>query len=758
MLLPEYHPAYHFYGFPKKDKNIDIPFLHYCLSDKTSYKFASTKYLDVENDFRMTDDEAFLLNIDFVFVDVHKFTEVADYYDKYEVYTHLNKYSIEYKQFWGRETFRRKNGLTRKCKLLFTDIEEYVNPDTTEERKKELLKPLHITGNHYNYLNYSRIARTKTDEELAQELKEGLQSAFEKTKVGFPFFIDGDYWDFKIDEFAILNNFDLAKAKARRKGYSYKEGSKGSNKMNLYKNSKILYLAYDINFLTDEGAISSMVKTNLDWYETQTHWKRNFLSMVLTDIKLGYKDDTGKIELGWKSIAWSRACKIKLNQAVGKQASEIIYEESGAFPNILEVIGVTKSVNEVGAIKVGKSTYFGTGGTKEGDYISFKYIFRFPRANGCMPFLNVFDIDSTHQNCGFFYPQILGLLPYVKDGNSQLVDAAYYDEDDKIEAKKYKTYSEYVIYLGQRANTPIEAFISNVENIYSSVELNNHIHKVENDGNYRFWRDGWYESDKGKGDVTNLQVSFVDKSKCNSRWNFIEEVPFSIKNDVHGLVREYFPPIKQNGVTIRDRYIVFYDTVKIDKDVNTLKKTHSLAAIQVWDKEKGVLMAEWIGRLNMNEDMDFIYLMFINYWNATGLPEVNVGEVLKNFKTWNKSHLLERDPSSIITKGKKDANAGYGVVIANGVAGFKYYEYLQQFLYEEINRDIEGNIRYRFQNCYSLPLLRSMQIFNLELNLDALACARLAGVYFKALGLNHFTKTNTQLKESMAKRIKSLTG
>ena len=98
------------------------------------------------------------------------------------------------------------------------------------------MKPLHITGDHYTYLNYSRIMRPINPEELEKMTKEELIGG--KVKEGFPIFIDGDYWDYKLDLFCVLNNYDICKAKARRKGYSYKEGSKGSNRANLFKKTK----------------------------------------------------------------------------------------------------------------------------------------------------------------------------------------------------------------------------------------------------------------------------------------------------------------------------------------------------------------------------------------------------------------------------------------------------------------------------------------------------------------------------------------
>ena len=133
-----YHPAFHFYGFPKEvnplyeankyDKALDpleLPYIKYCLSDKSMYPKASTKYIDPDDDFLLYTNDDILMNINFVFVNVHLFSEVANHFELYDRYCDFDKHSREYKEFWGRETYRRKNGLTRNCKLLFDDIEEY---------------------------------------------------------------------------------------------------------------------------------------------------------------------------------------------------------------------------------------------------------------------------------------------------------------------------------------------------------------------------------------------------------------------------------------------------------------------------------------------------------------------------------------------------------------------------------------------------------------------------------------------------------
>lgn len=754
-----YHPAFHFYGFPKEvnplyeankyDKTFDpleLPYIKYCLSDKSMYPKASTKYIDPDDDFLLYTNDDILMNINFVFVNVHLFSEVANHFEVYDRYCDYDKHSREYKEFWGRETYRRKNGLTRNCKLLFDDIEEYVNPKTTKERKEELLKPLHITGDHYTYLNYSRIMRPINPEELEKMTQEELIGG--KVKEGFPIFIDGDYWDYKLDLFCVLNNYDICKAKARRKGYSYKEGSKGSNRANLFKKTKLLYLAHKIGFLTDEGAITSMIKTNLDWFETHTHWKRNILSKDLEELKLGYKSGDGKIEKGWGSVIFSKQCERNPNQAVGKQAIRIVYEECGAFPNMDVVQSVTKSVNEVGRLKIGMSVYFGTGGTKEANYLVFKKFFRKPKAFGCVSLANIYDYDSIHLSCGFFFPQVLGLFPYIIDGNSQLITGFYDDALDKQYAKQEKTYDEYVAYIGQRANTPTEAFISNIENIFSSPDLNDHLVNLESNTDYRFWKDGIYK-------LQDNNVIFISNENIKKPHSFIEDVPFDPSKDVHGCIREYFAPIRVGGSIPSGLYIVTYDPVKVQKDIKTLTRKHSLASIIVWNMETWTPVAEYVGRMENPDDIDYLAYLFCRRWNAKVLPEVNVGEIVKNFKSWNAFGLLEKDPSHILQHGTVDPKAGVGVVIPTGTASFKYYGYFQELVYRKIAMLETGGLKLGLHNIYSIPLCKSMQIFDLDTNLDVLASARLAGMLFKSKGEVKKTKDNMK-KEPMSERLKKL--
>lgn len=64
-----------------------------------------------------------------------------------------------------------------------------------------------LLSSNYTYLNYGRIERTPNDKERARLKREGAEHV--ETVMGFPRYWDGDYWNFKIDEFIANNKFHL---------------------------------------------------------------------------------------------------------------------------------------------------------------------------------------------------------------------------------------------------------------------------------------------------------------------------------------------------------------------------------------------------------------------------------------------------------------------------------------------------------------------------------------------------------------------
>lgn len=710
----------------------NLPYIDYVYEDKTRYPNATNAgYIDIDNDYLIGDSGGFLMNINFMFIGTSQFSEVAKFYTEHGVYTKAIKDSNNYDEFWKRERKRRINGMTINGKLLFTDVNEYFDPNTTTKRKKELLQPLHITGDHYNYLNYGRLSRTKSVEELANTA-EGDKT---KKTVGFPRFWDGDYWNFKLDLFISKNNLHACKGKARRKGYSFKRGSQAANTLNLYKNITIVLAAYNIDYLTDPDATTDMLKTNLDWFENETFWSRGYLHQDLEAIQLGFKKQgQGSKKYGWKSNAISVSLFGNPSAAIGKDAIEIDFEESGKCPNLKKAVQVTMSSTEAGAIQTGTIRVYGTGGTEDADWEPFAQIFYNPSANKMIAFENIYDPNSRTTTCSFFHPQILNYEPFIDEhGNSLLMKSFKADFIDKENVKEKLSLSDYIIYVGQRANTPAEAFKLGTENLFSSIELTDHYHQLLANSKDIKYRDGIVEEidDKVKF-ITNDELRLKgEKDKIHP---FIEEVPFLLNEDIHGCIREFHSPYTINGEVPEDLYYMVIDPIGKDKSMKDITIKNSLQSTQVWmypntigNSTGDILVAHFIGRRNEEVELNKIAQLLTKRYKAKCLPEVDRGKVVADYKQAGMLNWIMRDPTGTINQPNRIiTNAPYGINIGGGDRADNATIEFRNFLYTVVSKDEYGNDIYRFQYINDIGYIKELLKFNKKGNFDRISCGRLA--------------------------------
>ena len=735
-------------GDIKEDNpKIISPFIAYYLEDKSKYPLLNTtkcnkkhNWIDKDEDFLLGDSGGVLMKEDFIFINTNVFSEVAEDFmasgedDTTRIYLDAPYLSNEYIKFWDRELIRRREGMTAKCKLYHKDIQAYLEAPT-KEIAESYLYDLHITGDHYNYLNYGRIERTPNDEERAELDRRGL---FKQTTIeAFPRFWDGDYWNFKLDLLIQLNSKNLCKGKARRKGFSYKRGSQAANTVNLYKKTTVTLAAYDSAYLTDKGATTSMAKLNLDWYETHTDWMRGYLSESIDDIVLGYKESSdGHKHKGWLSGIYSVACQRNESAAIGKKALELDLEEAGKFPNIENVLNVTLSNLEAGSNKIGTIRAYGTAGTKEGNWLGFSKIFYNPNMYNMLALENIYDKNARNRTCGYFFPQILNYEPFIDEhGNSRLIDAYYDDLTVKEVMRKNLKGVNLIVSIGQRANSPEEAFNSSSENIFTSYELDNHILQLEHDDDYKFYKDGQLVLKDGKIEfISNTILKETERIH-----EFIQTIGIVKGDDVAGCWREYYSPYYLTDGTLDQNVGIVYDPYGVDKNKEDLELYHSLGCIQVWSLPgyKGPcggdkLLAEFAGRRNTMEEIDRILWYTCMRWGVKALVESNRGEAIANFGKWGVLKLLMRDPTSIIETGMLAANAGYGISIKNDIDKLEYIRELYEILYTPISSTEHSLTIYKLSYIYSTIFLKELQSFNNKGNFDRLSTALLYTIYRKA--------------------------
>lgn len=734
------------------------PFIDYILEDKESYKplsssicrFTGKPWIDRDNDFLIGESGGVLMKIDFVFVGTEIFSRVADFYEKHGCYCLEPDDSPNAIKFWQREMDRRVKGVQAYCKLYIKDIPAYLTAKSDAERKA-LLHKVRITGDHYNYLNYGRIERAPNEKERKQLDKEGRFKV--NTVEGFPRFWDGDYWNFKIDELIANNSCNLCKAKARRKGFSYKRGSQAANTINANKNVTVTLAADQMDYLTEKGATSYMVKVNLDWYEDKTYWRRGYLSENFDKgIELGYKKSKeGQKAFGFRSKLLSVAIGKNESAAVGKKAIETDFEEAGKCPNLQKALDVMMSNSESGAMRIGTIRVYGTGGTKGANWEAFSNCFYNPGKNDMLPMENIWDANSRHAVCGFFFPQIWDYEPFIEDGNSLLFASWKDDYDKKRGAEKEKDVGEYNIYVGQRANSPNEAFTNTQENIFHSPELTNHINAIKYDKSNHFYEDGWYILDDGR-------VRFVTKQECIERaifgsdrfHEYITDVPHNSKTDVHGCIREFYSPIPNDG----SLYFISYDPYRVDKNKEEVSTKNSLASFQVWMRTNSKtpymgkrLVASYCGRLDTMEAVDKLVLYACLRWNCKVLYEAGTGELVTNFKKWGYRDKLLKDPSSYINRSVDGPRiTGYGIVIGDGDIKLEGMRMVRDFLYEIVGKTSDDTPIYRFNQIYDISFLLELDRFIFGRNADRLSSAIVAMFEFRKDSLLLEREANSKSK------------
>lgn len=738
-------------------KRGDIPFIDYLCEDKSKYPKASEgiSYItnkplyDPDNDFLIGNSSGILMNIDFIVINIERLSKAADTFDEYGTYCDYDPSTPAYESFWQRETSRRKKGVFIKAKLYYKDIPKFFDVNTTDEERESLLQPLRITGAHYTYLNYGRIERTPNDKERARLKREGAEHV--ETVMGFPRYWDGDYWNFKIDEFIANNKFHLTKAKARRKGFSYKRGSQAANTINLFPNVTVTLAADQLAYLTDKGATTFMAKKCLDHFEEHTFWKRGYISEVIDDILMGYRVSTkGLKNFGWLSNLYSVAIGKNESAAVGKKAIEIDFEEAGKCPNLQKALDVTLSNTESGAISVGTIRVYGTGGTKGANWAAFSKAFYNPKMNKMLCMENVWDINKRHEVCGFFFPQVWDCEPYVERGNSIIFTAYAWDKQDKENHFHNNDSETHIIYKAQRANTPAEAFINTTENMFASPELNLHVSDLINDNATRFFQDGWIVvNDLGNSN----KAEFIPKAECIKRdifgkgrfHDFVNQVPHGSRDDTHGCVRMYYRPFLVNGEVPKDLYFTVVDAYKVDKAQKDVTDKHSLYSAQVWMRSNTItpypnqklLVCEYIGRLDTMEQNDIVTMGMCLMYNAECCPEAGTGETVSNFIKYKLRHYLMLDPTNANTRKLTNPNNNdYGIVIGDGDKKYNGLRMLKEFIYEPLSYTADGKPIRRLKSISSVRLLLECQRFTAEGNFDHISAAIVAMYVFLADSLN----------------------
>jgi hypothetical protein len=668
---------------------------------------------------------------DIAFYNIAEVTESGRYFKKNGIYTKAPEGSREFKEFWDREEDRRRNGMTIPGKLIYKNgIPE--------------MQKIHITGEHYGFLNYAPIKRVKEEDLVAirQFISKDTHLSNNARKVGkkdfdFPSFIDGQFHWFTAKKFAREIGFHVAMCKARRKGFSYMEGWDGADTVNMNPRSTVLIGAFDFKYITLGNQMMGMAKRYLDFLELHTDFGRGFIREGLEHIKLGYKlSDEGQKEFGYLSELIALSFLNNPDAAAGKDADKIKFEECGKFPNLKESLSITLSTTEDGSIKTGFITLFGTGGTKDANWADFEEIYYDPESYGCMMFDNVWDDGAKGTPCGFFYPQEVGDPAFVdENGNSNKEQALAAFEVEKAIQKKKKSNAEYLRWVGQRARNGKEAFANSSDNIFPAIEILDQLQRVEHDPDVKYLhRCGVMSTtEHGVKFKLNSELEHFKQKVHDPIFNF----PLKDKQDVDGCYVEWISPYRDplTGKIPKGLYRLWHDPYAHDTDKKELTIKHSLGTTYVYERMNNFtpgrgdyFIGAYVGRPERMDDYNEQLLKIAQYVNGEIMFENDRGDV-KGYATRKKLlHLLADEPDLewvAELKGKSRRDKGMNMTEKRKE---KAAIFLRDWLLEVRGRDANGNAKLNLHYIYDPALLRELLKWNLKGNFDRVS-ALLVGMF-----------------------------
>lgn len=616
------------------------------------------------------EDEYIYSTEDIAFVNTSEFTKSGQHYTKHGVYTtaHPVFNKKEYTAFWDLEEKRRKEGLTLPGKLIL-------------ENNEWKIQQVHITGEHYGYLNYGEIKRSKEFEKKKGVIfsphgekitTETLGRGGTKKERLLPAFWDGDYYFFKAVELCRFINRHLVVGKARRKGYSYKNGFLVANMADLYPNSTSVTGAYDGDSLFEDGTMNK-VMGYLDFINKHTDWKKRRLHNRLDHIEIGYRLKNDPVKRGHLSNIYTSILSKDPGGLRGKDADLILVEEAGKMVNLAEVLEPTLKTLEDGIFMTGLMIIFGTGGGDSKYWQAFESLFFETYLQKFISFENTWDDDLRGNPAGFFHGAFMskpGLID--RHGNSNVIGSIAFENKER--KKKESNPVKQNNHIMEEPFKPTEAFSRTADSMMPTKELDLQLKRVKFDPDVKqLGREGIFLNEGGT-------LKFIDRNILGTASADIPPVvtayPLTDGTDVRGCWVIWEPPYRdpKTGLIPENLYRVWNDPFGIAKDADEFNMNDSLAGTYIYEVANNFtptrgdrIVAEFVGRRESFMEYDKEMFNGMLYYNATLMYENDRGEVFTNANTLGLVDRLADEPEFTYQKDLQKGGKGRkkGISIAS---------------------------------------------------------------------------------------------
>lgn len=615
------------------------------------------------------------------FINTREFSKEAYHFLKYGYYTNAPNKSHAYREYWEEQT--------RRC------LEGYE------------VGGLKISGRYYHYLNFTQI-RAKTKDKFGRERK----------VLTFPSFLDIDYYYYWEIEKAMDEGKGLCVAKARRKGFSYKNAQLCAYEFNFIRDSVSVIGAYLDEY---SKATMRMSLDMLNFMNKETVWSKRRSPDKQDFVKARFRKliNGQEVWAGYNSELYTLTFNANTSAAIGKSITLKLWEEAGKWPNLIDCYDLTLPTFVDGDITTGFWIIFGTGGDMEsGASAGFEKLFNNPIKYQLRAYdMSDYDPEMDGQ-AGFFVDDTWYKPPYINDdGVSDRKTALEANESRRRELEEGADTTQSIDnFLTQYPLTPKEAFLVTQGAHLPAKQIFDQITRITRDKKLANL------GIKGELEEDTKGVKFTPNEKLHQA-----PYPFDPKHK-EGCVVIYEHPEKINGSIPYGLYLAATDPYMHDSadESDSLGSTFIYKKFYSAEKTYDILVAEYTGRPATTDEYYETVRKLLLYYNARCLYENQFKDMKTHFQHKKCLHLLAPQPmiiKDIIPKSK--VQRGYGVHMPTQMKSAAVI-YLRDWLLEEKSPGYTN-----LMDIYSIPLLQEMIKFNFNANFDRVSAMLIMMIYIQ---------------------------
>ena len=346
--------------------------------------------------------------------------------------------------------------------------------------------------------------------------------------------------------------------------------------------------------------------------------------------------------------------------SVGQGPLVSIIEEVALVDNFLKVLGA----NEPGLkrnTKLGSHLCIGTAGNIL-RIADTKIVFENPEDYHFLSFPDLW--ENRAKSTGLFIPGY-----YVdnalrdSNGNQNLEEA--FNVEMEIRASKAKADNSYALdaYMMDRPLIPSELFLSGQSNIFPKAALQDQLTRVEIKKLYEVY------SYKGSLDWNKTKTNVIFKPDIQNKLKpILSNNLDQYKGNLKGALVCYEAPEEEtpNPTKTRSLYKVVYDPYRDDGEGSSLASIIVYKGISEDNWSTGLqddIVAEYLGRMDLVEDVHELCVKIALYYNAKVMVETNIPDFVRYCKREGWYNLLQSKPYDAISRSVKNPGKKYDVGI-----------------------------------------------------------------------------------------------